>query len=168
MKPLLLTLLLLPMILASQVIDKTLLRLENTKRPNFWAKEIASDALAFNAGLFFRRAEIRKDDFRRYQNKHPKADPQWANPVYSFKNKYENYPVDLSPAFPLSTTLLVGLTDGFHSDNSIAGISLAACIGLSMSLYEKPNFKTILWKSVRTWAFYGMGRAAANSLYPKP
>ena len=116
------------------------------KRPNYWAKQASSAALAFNSGFFARRAEIRKDDYRRYEARHPNANPQWANPRYSFKNKYEAYPTDQSPRYFMSKTVLVGFT---------------------LSLHEKPNIKTILLEAGKTWLFYGIGRAAADKFYQK-
>ena len=36
------------------------------------------------------------------------------DPVVSWRNKYKNGDPDQGPKFPFSTTLLVGLTDGWH------------------------------------------------------
>jgi hypothetical protein len=137
------------------------------KRDHFWLKQGISATTSFSSGFFFRRAEIRKDDYRRYAAVHPNADPKWANPRQSQYNKYKNPPTDLSPKFFGSTTFLVGFTDGFHNDNMIAGASFVSSIGFSMSLYEKPNFKLILVQCLSSWLFYTSGRAVANAAYPK-
>jgi len=137
------------------------------KRDNFWLKQGVSAATSLTSGFFFRRAEIRKDDYRRYAAVHPNADPQWANPRLSQYNKYKNHPTDLSPKFFGSTTFLVGFTDGFHNDNMIAGIAFVSSIGISMSLYDKPNWKLILMQCLSSWFFYASGRAIADAAYPK-
>jgi hypothetical protein len=135
------------------------------KRDQFWLKQAASVTTAFTGGFFFRRAEIRKDDFRRYAAVHPNADPQWANAKLSFRNKYKNWPHDKSPAYFGSTSFLVFTTDGFHADNAIAGAAMAANIGFSMSLYEKPNLKRILLQVGVSWVAYASGRWAADKVY---
>lgn len=133
----------------------------------YWKRQAAACITAMSSGFFHRRAEIRKDDFRRYAAVHPNADPQFANPRLSFRNKYKDWPTDQSAAFPLSKSLLVGVTDGFHMDNTISIISMSASVGFSMSLYEKPNFKQILIQCLVTWASYGAGRWAADKVYKK-
>jgi len=137
------------------------------RRQNYWLKQGVSLATMFTAGFFFRRAEIRKDDYRRYASVHTNANPQWANPKLSQYNKYKNHPTDLSPKFFGSTTFLVGFTDGFHNDNMIAGASFVCSMGFSMSIYEKPKFKLILIQCLSSWLFYTSGRAIADDVYHK-
>lgn len=115
----------------------------------------------------FRRAEIRKDDFRRYKAIHKAANPTWANPRYSQFNKYKNPPNDLSPKFIGSTTFLVGFTDGFHNDNMIAGFFMVSGTGFSMSLTEKPKFKQIILQCAVSWVFYTTGRSVSDKVYKK-
>ena len=48
----------------------------------------------------------------------------WGNRQYwdaqiSWKNKYENWPIDRSERFPLSTSALVWATDGWHLMNTL-------------------------------------------------
>lgn len=43
---------------------------------------------------------------------------QYWNPAISWENKYLDWPNDTAPAFPLSKSALVWLTDGWHLMNS--------------------------------------------------
>jgi hypothetical protein len=138
------------------------------KRDNYWLKQGIGATAFTTSGFLFRRAEIRKDDFRRYLAVHPKANPQWANPKLSQYNKYQNPPSDLSPKFFLSTTVLVGFTDGFHNDNMVGMFFMSSGIGINLSMYEKPNWKVILTQCLTSWFFYNSGRALADFAYPKP
>lgn len=140
---------------------------ETKKGPRFWRNQGIAFGLAMNAGYHHRTAEIRKDDYRRIAAVKKNEDPQWGNPRLSFRNKYENWPEDQSPRFFLSTTLLVGATDAFHGNNTVAAISMAGCVSFSITLWEKPKIKHMLIQGGLTWAGYGLGRKISDMVYPK-
>lgn len=56
--------------------------------------------------------------YNSFQRVHPKANPQYWNPQISWTNKYEDVK-GKTENFPLSTTALVFVTDGFHLTNMI-------------------------------------------------
>lgn len=165
----LIILLLLPSISFGQQIDLQSLQqhlkpAEAKHRPLLY---VGSAVAAMTSGFFFRRAEIRKDDYMRYAARHPNADPQWANPQLSFRNKYENFPHDLSPRYFGSKSILVFTTDGFHMDNFIAGASMATSIGFTLNIGGKQSFKKTVIQSLGTWSFYSFGRFLSNAYYKK-
>jgi len=137
------------------------------KRDNFWLKQGINAGCFMVGGFMFRRAEIAKDDFRRYQAIHPNTNPQWSNPKLSYRNKYKNWPEDQEPAYFLSTSVLVFTTDQFHMDNLAGGVAMVAGMGVSLTLYEKPNFKQILLQCGISLISYTSGRALADIVYPK-
>jgi len=62
-----------------------------------------------------------KSIFKRFKNQ------QFWNPSISWKNKYKDYNKgDLRAKFPLSKTVLVGFTDGFHLMKLVSEVSLFA------------------------------------------
>lgn len=136
-------------------------------REKFWLKQSGAVVTSFAGGFFFRRAEILKDDWRRYKAVHTHTDPQWSNAKLSFKNKYKDWPRNQEPAFFGSTSFLVWTTDEFHLDNAIAAACVATNVGVTLTLYEKPNWKNILAQVSVTWIAHGCGRWAADKVYPK-
>ena len=56
--------------------------------------------------------------YNSFQRVHPNANPQYWNPQFSWTNKYDNVEAKTED-FPLSTTALVFVTDGFHLTNMI-------------------------------------------------
>lgn len=56
--------------------------------------------------------------YNSFQSVHPKANPQFWNPQISWTNKYDNVEKK-TENYPLSTTALVFLTDGYHLTNMI-------------------------------------------------
>ena len=67
--------------------------------------------------------------------------PRWAG-AESWRNKYKGGDPALGPRFPLSTTLLVALTDLWHAANALSG----ACFDAALLL--------IGWKDYR-WVIVG-------------
>ncbi len=59
----------------------------------------------------------------------------------SWHNKYKNGNPEEGKAFPLSTTVLVGFTDGWHLTNMIAHFQVATVISLSVFSKDYRNIK---------------------------
>ncbi len=117
------------------------------------------------AGWLHATNEVSVHDYRRFAARHPNANPQWANPRLSFRNKYENWPHDKSAAFFGSKTVLVFTTDAYHLRSTTRNFLIAGNIGVTMSLYEKPNWKQILVQAASSWAFFALGSGAAHHFY---
>jgi hypothetical protein len=135
------------------------------KRDNFWLKQGISAATMAAAGWLHATNEVSVHDYRRFAARHPNANPQWANPRLSFRNKYENWPHDKSAAFFGSKTVLVFTTDAYHLRSTTRNFLIAGNIGVTMSLYEKPNWKQILVQAASSWAFFALGSGAAHHFY---
>jgi len=67
----------------------------------------------------------------------------WDNSI-SWKNKYKAD--GNTPRFPLSTTALVGFTDGYHLTNLISNTANIATLSFAIGSKEKRNWKVIAKK----------------------
>jgi hypothetical protein len=135
------------------------------KRDKFWVKQCISGTAMFAAGWLHATNEVSVHDYRRYAARHPNANPQWTNPRISFRNKYADWPTDKSPAFFGSKTVLVWATDAYHMRATARNFLIAGNIGVSMSLYEKPNLKQILLQAAASWGSFALGTGAAHKFY---
>lgn len=59
----------------------------------------------------------------------------WWNPKTSWKNKWKNGDKKQGEAFPLSSTLLVSLTDAWHLFGLIRDFSIFVCIPIALNNY---------------------------------
>ena len=74
------------------------------------------------------------------------------DPAISWKNKYKNGDPKQGPKFPLSTTLLVGLTDGWHFFKLLRNLFLF--VGMLLLVLSLNGFWTsLLWVSVSRFLF---------------
>jgi len=135
------------------------------KRDNFWLKQGVSATTMLAAGWLSATNEVANSDYRRFAARHPNANPKWANPKIGFRNKYKAWPADKSPAYWGSKTVLAWTTDRHHAYNTTRNFLVAGNIGVTMSLYEKPNWKQIVVQSVSSWAFFAIGSGAAHKYY---
>lgn len=139
--------------------------LQAQKRDNFWLKQWISATTMFTAGWLQGVNEVSVHDYRRYAARHPNANPKWTNPKVSFKNKYQQWPTDKSEAYLGSKTVLAWTTDAYHLRNTTRLFLVTGNIGVTMSLYEKPNWKQIVVQVASSWAFYAIGSGAAHKYY---
>ena len=135
------------------------------RRDNFWLKQGIGAAAMFGAGWLHGTNEVSLSDYRRYAARHPNANPKWAFPKVSFRNKYKNWPEDKSPAYFGSKTVLAFTTDAYHLRATTKNFLIAGNIGVTMSLYDKPNWKQIVVQAAASWAFFAIGSGAAHSYY---
>lgn len=107
-------------------------------------------AFMLGAGCFNGAADTMRDKMS--VSVFAKLDQQFWNPRISWKNKYQDWDNgDRSPAFPLSTTLLVFLTDGWHLANTLSLLF----IKLALLFVPKP----------KGWKEYGAAFAGASAGY---
>ena len=135
------------------------------KRDNFWLKQGVSATTMAVAGWLQGANEVAVNDYRRFAARHPNANPKFSNPRISFKRKYENFPTDKSPAYWGSTTVLAWTSDRHHLYNTTRNFLVAGNIGVTMSLYQKPNWKQIVVQAASSWAFFAIGSGAAHKYY---
>ncbi len=86
----------------------------------------------------------------------PKANPRWFWPQQSFKNKYKDNDPAKGPKFPLSTSVLVFVTDQYHLDNFIHHGAITAALVLKIGDGKKP-WKQYLWDALYYSATYQLG-----------
>ncbi len=139
--------------------------LQAQKRDNFWLKQGISATTMFASGWLSATNEVAWSDYRRYAARHPNANPKWANPKISYKNKYKDLSVDRTPKYFGSTTFLAWSTDRYHLTNTARNFLVAGNIGITMSLYEKPNWKQIGLQALSSWAAFAVGSGAAHKYY---
>ena len=139
--------------------------LQAQKRENFWLKQGISAATMFSSGWLSATNEVANSDYRRYAARHPNADPKWANPRVGFRAKYKNWPTDKRPAYFGSKTFLAWSTDRHHLTNTTRNLLIVGNIGITMSLYEKPNWKQITVQALSSWAAFAVGSGAAHKYY---
>jgi hypothetical protein len=84
-----------------------------------------------------------------------KIDSTFWNPENSWKNKYLDGDPSKGPKFPLSTTFLVSLTDGWHLFKLIRNILLFISLTAAGSLVEYGIYVFIVALLCRS--FYGLG-----------
>jgi len=135
------------------------------KRDNFWLKQGVSAAAMAAAGFLHGTNEVSVHDYRRYAARHPNANPKWANPKLSFRNKYVAWPDDKDPAYWGSKTVLAWTTDAYHMRSTARNLLMVGNIGVTMSLYQKPNWKQIVVQAAASWAFFAIGSGAAHAYY---
>ena len=101
----------------------------------------ASDGL--NQALQFRYA-----GFKRV---FPKANDQFWNPAISWKNKYQNGDPAQGEKFPLSKSVLVFTTDGYHLTRFISNLSTAAAFTVKICWSEKKKWYVYILEGVGYW-----------------
>jgi len=138
--------------------------LQAQKRDNFWLKQSIGAAAMFSAGFLQGANEVAVNDYRRFAARHPNANPKWSNPRVSQYNKYKSR-TDKTPAFFGSTTVFVFVTDRHHAYNTTRNFLVAGNIGVTMSLYNKPNWKQIVLQAATSWAAFAVGSGAAHAYY---
>jgi hypothetical protein len=135
------------------------------RRENYWLKQGINAGLMFTAGFLHGTNEVAVHDYRRYAARHPNARPEWANPKVSFRNKYADFPHDLSPAYPGAKTWLAWSTDAYHLRSTGRNLLTVGSLGVSMSLWERPNWKKIAVQAAASWAAFAVGTGAAHAYY---
>ena len=68
----------------------------------------------------------------------PKANPQWFWPQKSFQNKYKDGDRANGEKFPLSSSVLVFLTDQYHLNNFIHRGAITAALVIKIGEGKKP------------------------------
>ena len=80
-------------------------------------------------------------------------DPQFWNPNISWKNKYADWPDDPSPAFILSDTVFVFLTDAWH----LFDFLMLMCLFIAIHLRGSILWAVVIYGVVFNVAYYTLG-----------
>jgi hypothetical protein len=105
-------------------------------------------SLVFTAGAFKGFNETLLFHWKAFRHSFPKANPQWFNPDKSWRNKYKNSDPDAGAKFPLSTSLLVGLTDQYHLNSFFNRMAWTSAFVIKIGEGKKP------WKQYLLDFFY--------------
>ena len=116
---------------------------------------LAGAAKGFNETLQFH--------WKEFHRQFPGANPQWFNPMVSWKNKYRNGDPDAGPRYFLSTSALIMFTDQYHLNNFINKTAWGSAIVIKIGEKRKP-FKQYLLD----FLYYGLCHQAgfAATYYP--
>lgn len=140
---------------------------QTNKHTGYKQKQVLIFSGLLIAGFLDGQSEVIKSDFSRYQRVHPLTNPNWSNPILSFKNKYKDWPTDTREKFFGSTTVFVWTTDKYHLNRTLRNGLMMGSTSLSMSLYEKPSLKQIVKQAALSWVFYLLGTGIAHSIVYK-
>lgn len=138
------------------------------KKNKFWLKQAIGAGACMTAGFFDGETEVLLHHYKLYKAKHPRTNPQWSNPALSFRNKYKNFPEDMRSKYFLSKSLLVAGTDKVHLNHAIRNMLLATNVTVSLTLYEKPNWKLVVMQGLISWTSYAIGSGIAHAYYGNP
>ena len=111
---------------------------------------MAGASKGFNETLIFH--------YDQFQQRFPRANPEWFNPQDSWKNKYKNGDPSQGAKYPLSTTVLVMTTDQYHLDNFINKTAWTSAILIKLG-EEKKSFKNYLFDLLYYTACHQLGFA---------
>ncbi len=117
---------------------------------------ILTGALLLTSGAAKGFNETLQFNWQGFNDVFPGANPQWFYPAQSFKNKYKDGDPDKGAKFPLSTSVLVMLTDQYHLNNFIHRASMTAALVIKIGEGKKP-FRHYLFDALYYTACYQLG-----------
>jgi hypothetical protein len=117
---------------------------------------IVTGGLMFLAGAAKGFNETLQFNYKGFSNVFPHASKFWFDPQFSFKNKYKDHDPAKGAAFPLSTSVLVMLTDQFHLNNFIHRATMTAALVIKIGEGKRP-FKNYVYDVLYYTAAYQAG-----------
>ena len=103
-------------------------------------------ALMFTSGAARGMEQVLAYHYDRFEYRHPKANPNYWNPKYSWTNKYKHNNPQAGSKFLFSTTGLVWLTDGKHLMDMFNNLPIYVCVTIPITYptYKKHNLHDII------------------------
>jgi|KBSSwiS6_1023812.scaffolds.fasta_scaffold13810_1 hypothetical protein len=123
------------MLLAFTAQSQTAYELNNKWRMD--KNKYITGGLVFLGGAAKGFNETLQFHWKSFHARFPKANPNWFNPAVSWRNKYENDDPNKSAKFPLSTSVLVFLTDQYHLNNFINRGAITAALVIKIGEKKK-------------------------------
>jgi hypothetical protein len=117
-------------------------------------KDIIPLVCTFQAGIYEGFAEGLKFHYESIDSKLGLNDNYW-NPAMSCNNKYKNGDPAQGEAFPMSTTVFVWTTDGYHLTRAARNTCLMA--GLTFKLGEKQKWYEYLLEFIAYYITFTLG-----------
>jgi hypothetical protein len=105
----------------------------------------------FTTGMTVATRDILTNNPQHFFARFPKASKQFWWTRISWKNKYKNGDPAQGKAFPLSTTALVGFTDGWHLMNTFTHVQVGAVF--SLAVFSKDYYKIKPWQALSRIAY---------------
>lgn len=112
--------------------------IDRTEKWKMTGNRYLTGGLLFLAGAAKGFNETLQFNYSGFHAVFPKANAQWFWPTYSFKNKYKEGDPSKGAKFPLSTSLLVMVTDQYHMNNFIQKASFTSAIVIKVGERRKP------------------------------
>src|SRR5688500_17643895 len=94
--------------------------------------------LVFVAGASKGFNETLVNHWKGFNYHFPKANAEWFNPEISWRNKYQSGDPDAGAKFPLSTSVLVMITDQYHLNNFINKAAWTSTLVIKICEGKKP------------------------------
>lgn len=162
MRAILLCLVLIPSLSFSQKLFNP-----ESRNKGFWIKQPVIVAAAMYAGFTRHERDVISEYYvKGYLRVHPNTNQQWSNPQLSSRNKY----VDGDPA--KGRVKLVGninkpvfMTDKYHMSTFQIRACWTISLGLSLSLWKKPNWKQIVGQCLLVAAADVAGNGLSGLVY---
>lgn len=131
-------------------------RIKSTDKWRMTGNRYLTGGLLFLAGSAKGFNETLQFNWHGFNSVFPKANPQWFWPSYSFKNKYKDGDPAKGARFPLSTSLLVMVTDQYHLNNFIQRAAITSAIVIKIGEGKKP-FRHYVFDALYYTACYQVG-----------
>lgn len=119
-----------------------------------WKKEALPITTMFLAGALNGVNQDLLFHYHEFENTFPNANPEFWDPRISWRNKYENGDPAQGEAFPGSSTIFVGVTDGYHATVAARNIMITTTICLSP---ENRGWKPFVTRTLIYSLSYGLG-----------
>ncbi|MBS1919585.1 MAG: hypothetical protein JST17_04985 [Bacteroidetes bacterium] len=113
----------------------------NTPKPEKWRidkNKWITGGLVFTAGAAKGFNETLLFHFSDFQKAFPNINAQWFDPKISWANKYKDGDSRAGAKFPLSTTMLVMVTDQYHLNNFIWKLALTSALVIKIGAKKQP------------------------------
>ena len=91
---------------------------------------VAGASKGFNETLMFH--------WKAFRHHFPNANAKWFNPDISWRNKYKNGDPNAGARFPLSTSVLVGMTDQYHLNTMINRLAWTSAVVIKIGEGKRP------------------------------
>lgn len=134
---------------------KKYLGVSSKKGKSSIGNHILINSLLFASGFFDGTAETTKFHYPNFKERFPNANDDYWDTAKSWKNKYKNNDPNQGSKFPLSTTSLVFLTDGYHLMRFARNSTMI--VGITFKIGEKKKWHQYALEGLIKYGSYTAG-----------